>query len=387
MITEHAILAPSSAPQWAYCSGSVVANQNAPDVTSERTEAGTASHWVAEQALAPLYAGRPAIQCFSFVAKTAPNGVVIDEEMAEGAQAYVDAVSDTVGRNPGCPMLIEQRVNMPHIHPENWGTPDFALWNKPADTLFIDDYKYGHREVEATLNMQLINYTAGLMQLCDGVNTSTKVVMRVIQPFCYHAPEPIRTWTTTVADLQFWFRQLTEKANQALSPNPTMTAGLHCRDCAAVARCRTAKRAGYSVITYANEPYEINSLTGADLAAERNILDVGLRLVKARLAAVEDQLHAAVASGDTSSGLTIQAGQGRLKWTAPTDTVLALGQQFGADLKARKPITPTQAIAAVPKPMQGAFTSVIQSITKRPPTGLKLVPVEDSRTARAFSKE
>lgn len=388
MITEHAILAPSSAPQWGHCSGSVVANQNAPDVVSERAETGTASHWVAEQALQPLYKAQAPLVCWSFIGAHAPNGVVIDEEMAEGAQVYVDAVYDTVEANPGCPILIEQRVDMPHIHPDNWGTPDFALWNAATDTLYLDDYKFGHREVTAELNLQLINYTAGLMQVCEGMNTSTAVVMRVIQPFCYHAPEPIRTWKTTVKDLQFWFRQLHEKAHQALGNSPTMTSGQHCRDCAAVARCRTARRMTYSVIDYVAEPYEINSMDGADLAAERRILEVGAKIVKARLDAVNDQLHTLISAGDTSSGLAIEAGQGRLKWVAPTAQVLALGRQFGVDLQGLKPITPTQAIKAVPKPMRDAFEGVIQPLTTRPPTGLKLILAENSRTARAFkSKE
>ena len=385
MITEHAPLAPSSAPQWGYCSGSVVANRDAPDITCERTESGTASHWVAEQA---LQVHGPIVE--EFIGKTAPNGVVVDEEMAEGARVYLEDVEAVWAEHnvPTSRMFIEQRVEMPHIHPENWGTLDAAIWVPDQDTLYLWDYKFGHREVEAALNMQLINYTAGLMALCPGMNTSTTVIMRVVQPFCYHAPEPIREWITTVDDLQFWFRQLHDKAHQAMGESPKMSSGKHCRDCHAVARCRTARRSTYSVIDYAAEPYEINSMDGADLAAERRILTTGQMIVKARLEAIEDQLHTRIASGDTSSGLTIQAGQGRLKWTATTDQVLALGSQFGADLSKSVPITPVQAIKAVPKPMRGAFEGVIQSITTRPPTGLKLIPVENSRTARAFkSKE
>jgi hypothetical protein len=220
------------------------------------------------------------------------------------------------------------------------------------------------------------------------MNTSTKVVMRVVQPFCYHAPEPIREWVTSVEDLQFWFRVLRDKAKQALGPNPTMTSGTHCRDCAAIARCRTARRTGYSVIQYANEPYEINTLDGADLAVERHILEVGLTVVKARLEAVEDQLHQTIVSGDISSGLTIKAGQGRLGWSAPIPVVLALGQQFGADLSKEAAVTPTQAIKLVPSEMRSAFRQATPSITSRPSTGLKLIPADDSPAARAFkSKE
>lgn len=390
MITEHAPLAPSSAPQWGKCSGSVVANRDAPDISCERTEGGTASHWVAEQ----LFAARGTpddIPPEWYVGRVAPNGVVIDEEMIEGAVAYYDDVIrifNEVADPAGEQLFIEKRVHMPHIHPDNWGTLDAALWVPTADTLYLWDYKFGHREVDAALNLQLIDYTAGIMQECSLMNTSTTVVMRVVQPFCYHAPEPIREWVTTVAYLQSWFRVLNEKAKQALGPNPLMSSGTHCRDCAAVARCRTAKRTGYSVIQYANEPYEINSLDGADLAAERHILSVGLQVVKARLEAVEDQLHLSIVSGDISSGLTIKAGQGRLGWSAPVPVVLALGEQFGADLSKSAVVTPTQAVKLVPSKMRSAFRQATPSITSRPSTGLKLIPADDSVAARAFkSKE
>lgn len=390
MITEHAPLAPSSAPQWGKCSGSVVANRDAPDIACERTVGGTASHWVAEQLFESDRRGA-GIMPEAWVGEIAPNGVVIDEEMVEGAQAYYDDVIQTyneVEDPAGEQLFIEKRVHMPHIHPDNWGTLDAALWVPTVDTLYLWDYKFGHREVDAVLNMQLIDYTAGIMQECHLMNTTTTVVMRVVQPFCYHAPEPIREWVTTVADLQSWFRVLAEKAKQALGPNPLMSSGTHCRDCAAIARCRTAKRTGYSVISYANEPYEINTLDGGDLAAERHILRVGLDVVKARLEAVEDQLHLNIVSGDISSGLTIKAGQGRLGWSAPVPVVIALGEQFGADLSKPAVRTPTQAIKAVPSEMRSAFRQAIPSLTSRPSTGLKLIPADDSVAARAFkSKE
>lgn len=390
MITEHAPLAPSSAPQWGRCSGSVAANRDAPDIPHERTEGGTASHWVAEQMFEAGRAGK-LVPDQDWIGRVAPNGVVVDEEMVEGAAMYYDEVIRVVNEveDPeGEQLFIEKRVYMPHIHEDNWGTLDAAYWIPSKDTLYLWDYKFGHREVDAVLNLQLIDYVAGIMQECHLMNTTTTVVMRVVQPFCYHAPEPIREWITKVQDLQFWFGVLREKAREALGPSPTMTSGTHCRDCAAVARCRTARRTSYSVIQYASEPYEINSLDGADLAAERHILETGLRIVKARLEAIDDQLLANIAAGDTSSGLAIKVGEGRLGWSVPIPVVIALGSQFGADLSKAAAVTPTQAIKVVPSPMRSAFRQALPSITSRPSAGLKLIPADNSPAARAFkSKE
>jgi len=384
MNTEHAPLAPSSAPQWAFCSGSVPANLNAPDIECERTRAGTASHWVGGEALNSWLKHRKqgVTDCTNWIGETAPNGVVVDEEMAEGAQQWVDDVlelSATYGAPHG--LAVEQRVKMPNIHPLNWGTLDTRGWFPETNTLYAWEYKFGHREVPVFENYQLIDYVAGLIQ--EPMNAKTTVVLRVVQPFCYYARDQIREWKTSLGELTPYFNRLTDQAHEAMT-TPTLTAGLHCRDCAAINRCPTARRAGYSVITYAGEAYDLETLRGSDLAVERDILRVGLTLVKARLEAVEDQIYASVKKGDHSSGLTVQSKEGRLKWDVPTGQAIALGWQFGADLSKPGAVTPLQAIKKIPKDLRPAFESVLRSSTSRPSSGLELVKLEDSRTARAF---
>ena len=384
MITEHAPLAPSSAPQWGHCSGSVMANLQAPDLASERTRDGTAAHWVGEQALNSwLKHGDEGVSdCTNWIGETAPNGVVIDDEMAEGAQYWVDDVMQ-VSAGYGAPhgIGVERRVNMPNIHPDNWGTLDTEAWFPEVNTLYVWDFKFGHREVVAFENYQLIDYVAGSIR--NSMNSKTTVIMRVVQPFCYHAPEQIREWKVPLSALTPHFNKLTAQAYEAMT-EPTMTAGLHCRDCAAISRCPTAKRAGYSVITYAGEPYDIDTMTGADLAAERGILRTGMAVIKARLEAVDDQLFVSIKNGDKSSGLTVQSKQGRLKWDVSPPQAIALAGQFGADISKPSVITPTQAIKKVSKELRPGFETVLQTSTSRPSTGLELVKIEDSRAARAF---
>ena len=380
-MSAHAPLAPSSAPVWGHCPGSVVANLQAPDVFSERAREGEASHWVGAECL-----NKPNSACIAWLGKTAPNGVVIDEEMAEGAQAWVNDVLSTSAKH-GAPhgLLVEHRVTMPNIHPDNWGTLDSAIWLPECNTLYIWDYKYGHREVDVFENLQLIDYVAGLIGEL-GLTGETRVIMRVVQPFCYHAVGTVREWSVTVLDLIPYLNQLTEAANQART-TPTMTAGRHCRDCYAVARCATARRATYSVITYAGEPYDINTLDGPDLAIERRVLANGLLIVKARLEALEDTLHAQIAKGNHTSGLTLQTTTGRLKWTVPAEQAIALALQFGIDISKPTAMTPTQAVNRVNSDMRPIFKTTIENATTRPSTGMKLIPIENSRSAYAFKPD
>jgi hypothetical protein len=90
----HARLAPSSAPVWGRCTGSVVAAQALPQGETDATRNGSAAHWVGEQCLDSWSSGRGA-GIADWVGQIAPNGVVIDESHAAGAAVYVNDVIDT----------------------------------------------------------------------------------------------------------------------------------------------------------------------------------------------------------------------------------------------------------------------------------------------------
>ena len=381
----HAPLAPSTAGQWGHCPGSVMANLNAPDRTAQRTREGEAAHWVGETVLRHWSTGGEGVKlCSDLIGQAAPNGVVVDEEMAEGADEWVRDVLDVCGNGHLQSIRVEQRVNIPQIHEHCWGTFDAAAFIPDWNELYIWDYKHGHREVSAFENLQLICYAAGLLYEC-GATADTLITMRIVQPFCYHATAPVWTWRVRAAELEPYITTLRLAADRAMT-DPVLTPGLHCRDCAAVGRCASARRYGYSIISYVDEPYQIESMLGPDLAAERQILGDGLKVMKARLEAVEDQLRDMVGKGDRTSGLTVQNKQGRKKWNVPTAQVIAFARQFGADVSVSSVKTPAQAVKLVPKEAREVFEGALPSLTAQSSTGVSLVPVENSRTTRAFSR-
>ena len=129
-MSEHAPLPASGAPIWGNCSGHILARADYPDFETEDTRRGTAGHWVAAVVLQSYTAtdGRPLLNCAKLVGQTAPNGYVIDDEVADGAQVYVDDVLQVCQQTGGLrSLLIEHRVFMPEIHQHNWGTLDTAL--------------------------------------------------------------------------------------------------------------------------------------------------------------------------------------------------------------------------------------------------------------------
>lgn len=388
-MAAHAILAPSSADQWGRCSGAPQAQSPFVDVETQEKREGTAAHWVFSETLLNIQRSlNGPRECAGYLGATAPNGVVIDDKMVEGAQVIVDDVLEVVNRFGVLQdLLIEQRVYMPKIHPQNWGTLDAALYLPGRNLLFLWDYKHGHREARPD-SFQFVDYLQGLCERfgIDGVlDQQTRFVSRVVQPYCYYAQGPVREWTGFLSDLRGTWNQLANKGGESFT-DPKLTTGWWCRDCKAVGVCSAARRAGYNLIDLVNEPYEMDEMDGRDLAVERSILQDGLAVGKARLEAIEDELQHRVTHGDTDSGLTVESTAGSLEWSVPPAQARAIASQFGVDASKDAVLTPTQTLAAAPAAVRPLLKQVMGKMTGRKPGKLKLVPVGESMTARAFQK-
>jgi hypothetical protein len=371
-----------------------MAAMQAPNLETEKTRAGVAAHWVFAMVLLNFQGKREGpLTCSAYIGETAPNGVIIDDEMAEGAQIFVDDVLQVAQKHGALQsMLVEHRVSMPHIHSQNWGTLDTAivLWKDgQVIAIFLWDYKHGHRENKAKDNLQLIEYAEGLRNEL-GINGSQDqhitVIFRIVQPFCYHATGPIDEWICKLSELRPYVNRLEAKAREAFG-NPQMSTGLHCRDCPGVYPCSARRKADYNLIDVANGPYEMDNMSGADLAVERRILSDGLAAAKARLEAIEDNLAHRIGQGETDTGLALAATYGNLAWTIPLEQANALATQFGFNISKFAVKTPTQAKQAAPKEMKSAFEQVIKTVTKRPPGALKLTNADNTIAARAFKRK
>lgn len=390
-MAEHAPLPPSGSEQWGHCSGSIPAQANLPDPESEQSREGTAAHWVMSETLLNHRDGRPGpLTCAGYLGAKAPNGVMIDDKMAEGAQVIVDDVLEVALRFDALQyLLIEHRVYMPQIHPENWGTLDVGLYLPHRNAVFLWDYKHGHREAKAVDSMQLADYLKGLCEKynIDGLlDQQTWFVARIVQPYCYYATGPVREWTGKLSDLRGVWNQLATKAGEAFS-NPLLTTGVWCRDCKAVGTCSAARRAGYNLIDLVNEPYEMDRMAGPDLAVERGILLDGVAVAKARLEAIEDELHHRIKDGQADSGFTLETSAGKVEWRVAPAQARALAAQFGVDASKDAVLTPTQTLAAAPAKIRPLLEQVMGKMTGRKAGKLKLVPAGESKTARAFKRK
>lgn len=388
-MSDHAPLAPSSAPIWGFCSGSVPAQLGEPDISTPEAEEGTAAHWVLEQCLLGWKAGgTPA--AFDWVGSVAPNGVVVDEHIAECVQVGVDDVIEVCQQyGTTDEMLIEFRVHMPTVHEHNWGTSDVGIYFPRMRHLFVWDYKHGHRENRAKENLQLIDYAEGY-RLHFGIDgyydQQTKLSLRVVQPNCYHADGAVNKWDILLSDIRPYINQLRGKAWEAFNA-PVLSPGKHCRDCRAVLPCPAARRAVHSWADYANSPYELDTMTGPDLAVELRIIEDGMAVAKARAGAITDELTHRIQNGEADTGKTLGTGRPGWKFSCPPAQAVAFARNFGVDIAKEATLTPTQAVAKCPRDMRDNFKLAINSITTRQAGSLKLIDAEDSLAVKAFKRK
>lgn len=390
-MNAHAPLPSSSADIWGYCSGWLMASTQYPNLETEENRAGTAAHWVLAEVLLNFKGTQQGpLLCADYIGETAPNGVVIDDKMAEGAQVAVDDVLDIAQRHGAVQsMMIEHRVSMPGIHEHNWGTLDISIFLPKKRLVFLWDYKHGHREHRAKDKLQLIDYMEGLSNEfgIDGVqDQELTVIFRIVQPFCYRASGAVDEWVCKLSDLRGHVNMLRDKAHEAFT-NPTLTSGKHCRDCPAVGKCAATRQATYNFIDVVNAPYQMDSMTGPELATERAIIEDGLVVAKARLSAIEDDLKHRIGEGEAGTGLALESSYGRLAWTVPPVQANALAGQFGFDISKLEVKTPTQAKQAAPKEVRQLFEQTIKNFTKRPTGSLKLTNADDTLVARAFKRK
>lgn len=361
-LPEHSPLAPSSAYRWVFCEGSVALEAAYPETEEDESAAeGTAAHHAGAEMLLGREPGT-----------VAPNGVVLTEEMLDGAQMWVDDVR-SIGA-PATEVQVEQRVYMPRIHAQAYGTPDTWLFVPSTGTVYVWDFKFGHGVVEHFENWQLIAYVCGILDLLgiDGRNDEhIWCDLRVVQPRAYHREGRVRSWRVRASDLRGYFNRLNLAAHAAMRPGAATRTGSYCLHCKAAANCETLRKA----VTHAadwlggSSPEELPARAAGE---EMELLEHLATLVKARRTARTADLSARLRRGEGVPGWCLENTTGAKAWKPEDkDKVIALGPLLGLDLaKEPAPITPTQALALAKK--SGVDASVISDYVYNPSTGQKL---------------
>jgi hypothetical protein len=364
------LLKPSAAARWVKCPGSVTMEEAFPEETDgpEAME-GHAAHWVNEQM---WFGADPA------PGSSAPNGAAITDEMLEGAAMWCEALESCgLDRGEASSWRIETPVPVPRVHDQCWGTPDAWAWAPETKTLYVADYKFGHRYVDAFENWQLMTYAAGcLSEVVEPVLPAIEFI--VVQPRAFGHGAPVRRWRITAEELRPYVQQLFLQAHRALDANPQCVVNDECRDCKArhacnahLTACGPAADMAYKAVPLELGPESLGVLL-------RMIHQAQARL-KVMASGLEEQALEYIKRGHPVPHFQAQASQGRKRWTLPDAEIIAMGQLMGVDLaKPPEAITPTQASKLA---IDGA---VISSYSETPSGAVKLVAHDSTEARKVF---
>ena len=381
-MTTHAFLPPSGAAKWVQCALWPTMVQRYPEREANPLALeGEAAHWVTQMQLQ----GTPVA-----IDTQAPNGTAVTLEMLEGAQLVQDDVRAQLGADWQSRLFVEHPLQIPRIHAQNYGTPDYRAWGRLPDgrlKLWLWDYKFGYRLVEAFENWQLIDYVAGALSEAqiDGLQEQNVVVdMRIVQPRSYHAQGSVRNWTVKASDLRTYWNRLEMAAEDATSIIPTASPHMDvCEECPGRHACQAVQRVAY-IAGDRGQMGVIHDMPPEAMGQELRALKRAQALLDARVTGLEAEVTALKKAGKSVPLWALESTPGRLAWTKGNAEVLAVGQMFGLDLaKPVEPITPTQAKAAAKAAKLPE--SLIDAYANRSAGGSKLVYDDGSKARLTFS--
>lgn len=377
----HAPIAPSSLARTVQCNGwlQMAALFPTPPPTEESME-GDAAHWVAlmmaryERGLA----NTNGLIRHPVVGERAPNGVIIDAEMIDGAEVYCETLE-------GLPGVGEQTVKITRVHPTHCaGTPDFWQYSPVTKRLRVVDYKYGHKYIEVFRNWQLMAYAAGIMEEIPGIDEDQVTLeLVIVQPRNFDKEGPVRKWAVKATELRVWINDAFQAAHAALAPNPKTQTGSECRHCPAAHGCEALRTAAYNAVDIAGDT-GLALHDAGDIGRELRILQLAQQRLKDRVTGLEEQAISKLKSGAVVPFFKLDETKPRQGWDGPVETIVGMvglvsPHLVDAVLKPRQLITPKQAIKA------GVDASVIAQYATNPRGTLKLVPDSITTASKVFS--
>jgi len=360
-MSDHAKLSASESARWLNCAGSIKAIEqlDIKDTGSIFAAEGTAAHSLAEICLTTKYDT-------SELEDSKIGGIVIDAEMIDNVQDYIDYIHALYDEDKDV-LLVEELVQFTDYVPDGFGTADAIIIKPDTATCHIVDLKYGKGvKVEAEGNTQAQMYALGVMQELRALYDIRTFVMHIVQPRISNYSE----WTISQQDLREFGEYVKKRAELALSPNAPRNAGeKQCQWCPAKGDCATL--AAHTANIIGAEFDDLDNLDVNILTDEHKATILkNKKLVINFLSAVEDSVFDQLARGEEFEGYKLVEGRSIRKWKPEAEEVLV--DKLGDDAYNKKLIGLTEAKKVLSK-------DEIDALTIKPEGKPTLAPETDKR--------
>ena len=383
------LIPPSGANVWGRCSGSITMQPLYSRPKTQDQRDGDAAHYVAARMLLSCTSqGNPAdFDEETHVGSADPAGTIITEEMYRAAVEYVNDVLQLANSEAGMDaLMVEEMWVANRIHGECRGRIDACFYAAQTNTLYVWDFKFGHRDVPAYGDLQLAAYVASLLdflQIDGDQDQRMKVVATIAKPRCFHGSGPIDRWEAPASDFRAYHNMLRNSAQEAYAGKGVLSPGPHCLGCAARHACPSLRKATSAMIEYLESPLPEDP-DNETVALEKAMLDQAGDLLKARATGIDTEIESRIMGGQLVPGYRAKPRMGQTRWTVDADAVASLGQQYGVELVEEKPVTPAEAQRRAKRAGVEIDESVINAYTERPSSGVKIVKDDGSDAQKAF---
>ena len=251
MSKHSTLIGGSTADRLLNCPGSFQLIQRLPDVPeipSEYANYGTAMHAVMDRLVAMFTDGYPPHEDKMIQAARALEGErfydreLTDQHLDESIFPAIDTLYNLMDAYGGGfhTAANELKIKFPGV-PSAFGTTDLLLASKKV--VLMVDWKFGQGvPVQATytdqhgerVNPQLMFYLAGAMDELPTMFNKKRYAVAVIQP---RTAEKLTHTTITRTEVDMFIEDVEAAIVLALSKNPPLAAGDHCRWCPARPMC------------------------------------------------------------------------------------------------------------------------------------------------------
>ena len=324
---------------------------------SSLRDEGNAAHWLVEKVFKGEYIAEELID------RKAPNGWIIDADMVEHCDAYLNAIEGFGA--------VESDTS---YGGEKWfigGQADHIGVVK--NILYVDDFKFGWRIIEPDENWTLLSHAFGFLSKNPDIGkTVDTVVIRIFQPRPYHPRGAVREWHVSVQDL--WGVYWAKLSPMLENPSDVLNTGPNCYKCPSRYPCPAAQISSMNAIDVSETAFN-SDLKPDEVSLILDQLKRAQDVIKQTLKSYEDAALHQAKKGVIFPNHAIQSDISNEQWKegiTPEMMMLITGQ----DLSKKSLITPGQA------KKKGIDPKILEPFYERKTKGAKLVSVKNSERAK-----